>query len=74
MYLEKLRSGCEFFVTFIDDKSRYVWTSLLKHKEVFKKFIEWKTMVEKSSGHKVKVLCKDNGGEYTSEEICGAFN
>ena len=55
---------------FIDDKSGYVWTYMLKHKgEVFKKFIEWKTMVEKSSGHKVKVLCTDNGGGYTSGEI-----
>ena len=36
---------------------------MLKHKEeVFKKFIEWKTMVEKTSGHKVKVLRTDNGG------------
>ena len=51
---KKSLSGCEYFVTFIEDKSRYVWTYMLKHKEVFKKFIEGNTMVEKSSGHKVK--------------------
>ena len=60
----KSLSGAEYFVTFIDDKSRFVWVYTLKHKsEVFEKFTEWKSMVEKSSGMKVKVLRTDNGGE-----------
>ena len=34
-------SGAEYFVTFIDDKSRYVWIYILKNKsEVFKKSLE----------------------------------
>ena len=37
--------------------------------EVFKKFKEWKALVEKSSGMKVKALRTDNGGEYTSTEL-----
>ena len=62
--------GTEYFVTFIDDQSRYVWTYVLKHKsEVFKKFTEWKTMVERSSGMKLKIFRTDNGGEYTSNEF-----
>ena len=28
----KLLSGAEYFVIFIDDKSRYVWVYVLKHK------------------------------------------
>ena len=28
----KSLSGCDYFVTFIYDKSRYVWTYMLKHK------------------------------------------
>ena len=45
--------GAEYFVTFIDDKSRYVWIYILKNKsKVFKKFLEWKSMVEKFSGEK----------------------
>ena len=37
----KSLSGAEYFVTFIDDKSRYVWIYILKNKsEVFKKFLE----------------------------------
>ena len=36
----KSLSGAEYFVTFIDDKSRYVWIYILKNKsEVFKKFL-----------------------------------
>ena len=38
----KSLSGVEYFVTFIDDKSRFVWVYPLKNKsEVFKKFSEW---------------------------------
>ena len=52
----KSLSGVEYFVTFIDDKSRFVWVYPLKNKsEVFKKFSEWRTLVEKSSGMKVKI-------------------
>ena len=59
-------SGAEYYVTFIDDKSRFVWVYTLNHKsEVFEKLTEWKLMVEKCSGMKVKVLRTDNGGEYT---------
>ena len=66
----KSLGGAESFVTFIDDKSRYVWIYILKNKsEVFKIFLEWKSMVEKSSGEKIKILRSDNGGEYTSKEF-----
>ena len=66
----KSLSGAEYFVTFIEDKSRYVWICILKNKsEVFKKFLERKSMVEKSSGEKIKTLCSDNGSEYTSKEF-----
>ena len=33
------------------------------------KFTEWKSLVVKSSGIKVKVLRTDNGGEYISKEF-----
>ena len=66
----KSLSGTEYFETFIDDKLRFVWVYTLARKsEVFEKFTEWKSMVEKSSGMKVKVLRTDNGGEYTSKEF-----
>ena len=47
--------------------THYVWVYPLKHKdEVFQRFVEWKTLVEKASGHKLKVLRTDNGREYSS--------
>ena len=57
-------------VNFIDEKTCYVWVYVLKHKsEVFDKFLEWKALVEKSSGQKVKALHTDNGGEYISAKF-----
>ena len=39
---------------------------MLKHKsQVFKCFQEWKSMVERSTGHRLITLCSDNGSEYT---------
>lgn len=66
----RLAGGAEYIVTFIDDKSRYVWLYVLKFKsEVFSKFQDWKAMVVWSTGRKLRVLWSDNGGEYTSREF-----
>ena len=66
----KSLGGANYFLTFIDDKTHYVWVYIPKTKdEVFKYFLEWKTQAEKSSGHQLKVLRTDNGGEYTSREF-----
>ena len=41
------RGGYEYFITFIDDYSRYIYIYLMRHKyEVFQKFKEFKTEVE----------------------------
>ena len=57
-------------MTLTDDKTRYVWAYALKKKdEAFKKFQEWKTLVEKSSGYTMKILRSDNGGEYVSTDF-----
>ena len=56
-------------MTFIDDYSRKTWICFLKSKEsdeVLDRFCEFKALVENQSGKKIKVLCSDNGGEYTS--------
>ena len=66
----KSLSGAEYFVTFTDDKTRYIWVYPIKRKsEVFQKFKEWKTDVEKSLGQSVKIFRSDNGGEFTSTEF-----
>ncbi|RXN36740.1 Retrovirus-related Pol poly from transposon TNT 1-94 [Labeo rohita] len=66
----KSLSGAQYFLTFIDEHTHYVWVYVLKQKgEVFQKFLEWKAMAEKSTGRQLKVLRTDNGGEYTSSEF-----
>ena len=68
----QLLSGREYFLTFIDDKTRYTWVYILKRKDqVFKQFLEWKAMAEKSTNQELKVFRTDNGGEFTSTEFEG---
>lgn len=52
--------GNRFILTFIDDFSHK------KKSDVYKCFIDFKTMVENQSGNKLKVLRSDNGTEYFS--------
>ena len=62
--------GNKYFVTFIDDFSRKLWTYLIKKKsDVLDVFIKYKSMVERQSGHKLKTLRTDGGGEYVSNEF-----
>ena len=62
--------GAEYFLTFIDDSTRYVWTYVLKRKDqVFEKFLEWKSYVENLLDSKLKILRTDNGGEYCSNSF-----
>lgn len=66
----KSLSGAEYFLTFLDEASHYVWIYFLKRKsDVLEKFKEWKVMIEKKTGRKLKTLRTDNGGEYTSADF-----
>ena len=66
----KSLSGCEYYLTFIDDYSRETWIYFLEAKsEVFARFQEFKALVENQSGKGIKVLRSDNGGEYSSRQL-----
>ena len=66
MHIKSLGSS-RYFVTFIDDHSRYTQTYFLKSKdEVLEKFKEFVNYVN-TLGKKVKVLRSDNGGVYCSK-------
>ncbi|KAL5827881.1 hypothetical protein ACOSQ3_019732 [Xanthoceras sorbifolium] len=59
-----------YFLFFIDDFSRKTWVYFLKQKsEVFGVFKKFKAAVEKESGHKIKALRSNRGGEFTSKEF-----
>jgi hypothetical protein len=62
--------GCEYYIRFIDDHSRNTSIYLLKsNNEVFKRFQEFKALVENQKGKRIKVLWSDNKGEYASREF-----
>ena len=64
------RSNYVYFITFIDDMSRYGYVFLIKYKsEAFEKFKEFKHEVEKQTRKLIKVLRSDRRGEYLSREF-----
>jgi hypothetical protein len=64
------RGGKRYFITFIDDYSRFTYVYLLRTKdEAFGKFKEFKKMVENQKERQIKVLRSDRGGEYFSKEF-----
>ena len=66
----RAREGYRYFVTFIDDYSRYGYTYLLRHKsETFDRFKEFKAEAEKQLDRNIKSLRSDRGGEYLSREF-----
>ncbi|GJX88883.1 retrotransposon protein, putative, ty1-copia subclass [Tanacetum coccineum] len=64
------RQGASYFITFMDDYSRYGYVYLLKHKhEVFETFKVFKNKVENQLRKTIKALRSDRGGEYISQEF-----
>ena len=59
--------GSRYFITFIDDYSRFVVTYTMKRKnEALEKFKQYVAMAETKFGYKVIKTRNDNGGEYCS--------
>ena len=62
--------GSRYFITFIDDYSRYVTVYFLKTKdEAYEKFVEYVSLVENQLDLTVKKFRSDGGGEYISNEF-----
>ena len=60
----------KYFVTFIDNYSRFTWIYFLHTKdEVFPVFQKFLAFIETQFSSCIKVLRSDNGGEYTSHEF-----
>ena len=59
-----------YFITFIDDLSRYGYVYLMKHKsESFEMFKQFCIVVEKQTRKSIKILRSDRGGEYLPNEF-----
>ena len=64
------RNRYHYFLTFIDDLSRYEYIYLMKHKsETFEKIKEFQSEVENHRNKKIKFLRSDHRGEYLSYEF-----
>ncbi|KAL0405833.1 UNVERIFIED_CONTAM: hypothetical protein Slati_3897200 [Sesamum latifolium] len=64
------RGEFSYFITFTNDHSRYCYVYLMRYKsEAFGRFKEFRLEVENQTGHKIKTLRSDEGGEYLSGEF-----
>lgn len=62
--------GSRYFVTFVDDFTRYTHVYFLHDKsEVFSKFLEFSALVSNQTGQSIGTLRSDGGGEYISNEF-----
>ena len=62
--------GSRFFVTFIDDYSRFTHVYFIKHKsDVFSVFQEYQALVTNKTGQTIGTLRSDGGGEYMSDQF-----
>ena len=60
-------ANCKYFVTFIDDYSRFTWIYFLHSKdEVFSVFKIFHAHIQNQFSAQIKILRSDNGGEYMS--------
>jgi hypothetical protein len=70
MSLEAIGSHARYYVSFIDDATRYTWTTPIAHKsDVLAAFKNFKSTAELQLGHRLKRLRTDNGGEYCNANM-----
>jgi len=68
--------GSNYYITFVDDYSRFTSIYFLKNKsDALGAFIKYKAFAEKHTGYSIKAVRSDNGGEYQAfnkylEEYC----
>ena len=68
------RGGNKYFITFVDDSTKYCYVYLLKSKdEALEIFFFYKAEVENQLNKEMKVIRSDRGGEYVTPvgDYCG---
>ena len=71
MHSNPTRGGKKYFVTFIDDFSKFCYIYLLHSKdEILSKFMVYKIEFENQCNVKIKQLRSNRGGEYHFPEYC----
>lgn len=63
-------NGSRYYVTFIDDYSRYCWLFPIQFKsQVYDIFVSFKPFVENMFERKIKCIQCDGSGEFTSHQF-----
>lgn len=69
----QLRGGENYFITFINDCTRYCYVYLMRNKDgAIDMFIHYKNEVKNQMSKKIKILRSDRDGEYESpfSQVC----
>ena len=62
--------GSSYFMTFIDDYSRYIFTYFLKQKvDAFDAFAHFARIAQKQTGRQIKIVRSDNGKEFVNSKF-----
>jgi len=65
------KGGSRYYVSFIDDHTRYCWVYLMKHRfEFFGIYIAFLALIKTQHSALIKCFRCDLGGEYTSNKFC----
>jgi hypothetical protein len=71
----KSSNGSQFFLTIVDDYSRYTWIHLMNHKSQTRTFIQsFFNMVATQFNLKIKCLRSDNGVEFRMDDFFFFFS
>ena len=74
MHLPSLK-GSRYILTFIDDSTRYAKVYFIEKKsDTFDCFVRYRTLVEKQTGERIKILRSDGGGEYVNDRMRDLFS
>jgi transposase InsO family protein len=69
------RNGYRYFITFIDDHTRFAEVALLKNKsEALDAFLAYQKKAENTAQRSIIAVRSDNGGEYTSKAFSAALS
>ena len=59
--------GAHYFLTIVDDYTRYIWVTLMHYKSdtqsILRNFFAW---IKTQHNHRIKAMRSDNGGEFLS--------
>jgi hypothetical protein len=70
----KSMNGCQYYVLFIDDFSRFTWLYPIHNKsDVFSIFVKFKSIVENQFSCSIKQFQSDGGGEFISNQFKNFF-